>query len=72
MRKNYRSLSLLLTAGMMAGALAGCGQTSATQTSPQVYTDTSAEVYESPASSYAGESAPVCEEPLLGAEKWNI
>ena len=42
----------------MAGTLAGCGQTSATQTSPQVYTDTSAEVYESPASSYAGESAP--------------
>ena len=72
MRKNYRSLSLLLTAGMMAGALAGCGQTSATQTSPQVYTDTSAEVYESPASSYAGESAPVCEEPLLGAEKNGI
>ena len=25
MKKNYRSLSLLLTAGMMAGALAGCG-----------------------------------------------
>ncbi len=72
MRKNYRSLSLLLTAGMMAGALAGCGQTSATQTSPQVYTDTSAEVYESPASAYESEAAPVCEEPLLGAERKGI
>jgi Ca-activated chloride channel family protein len=73
MKKNYnRSLSLLLTAGMMAGTLAGCGQTSATQTSPQVYTDTSAEVYESPASAYESEAAPVCEEPLLGAERKGI
>ncbi|WP_022767456.1 vWA domain-containing protein [Butyrivibrio sp. NC2007] len=73
MKKNYnRSLSLLLTAGMMAGTLAGCGQSSATQTSPQVYTDTSAEVYESPASAYESEAAPVCEEPLLGAERKGI
>ena len=72
MKKNYRSLSLLLTAGTMTGALAGCGQLTSTQTSPQVYTDTTAEVYESPASSYADEEAPICTEPLTGAEKNGI
>ena len=58
MKKHYRSLSVLLTAGMMAGALAGCGQSArmtetatspaasespATSSSPAYYRDAQAE-----------------------------
>jgi Ca-activated chloride channel family protein len=67
MKKHYRSLLVLLTAGMLAGALAGCGQSARmteTATSPSPAASESPATSSSPAYYNDVQTEEACSEPL--------